>query len=45
MVSITIIVFFFAMWKKSTIENVRLAYDEEIRLANVRLYGTTEPPD
>jgi hypothetical protein len=32
------------MWRKSTVENVRLAYEEEIRLSNVRLYGKTEPP-
>jgi hypothetical protein len=33
------------MWKRSTIENVRLAFEEEIRLSNIRLYGKANPSE
>jgi hypothetical protein len=43
-VSLFIMCIFFTWLRRETLFNVRLGFEENARLENLRIYGTTEPP-
>lgn len=43
MVSIAIMAGFFIWWRRETRLNVRLAFEEQERLENIRIYGKANP--